>query len=173
MAAWANGDTSAPQSSSSGQCIPGFSKRSSPMLDKTLCFHMAASTFPPSSTPRHSSAQLGRNPPPGQLAHLYFKLTSDMHFDTAVPPLSFPHYLALFRACFFFHCQNTMTVIINRLSQCDSCSPLKIRLNNRILPYGNFFSSLKYFLSLTLVSTSFLFFFLSFLSTPSYLSPAS
>lgn len=73
------------------------------MLDRTLYFHMAASTSPSSTTlrQRHSSAPLGRDPPPGQLAHLYFKLTSDMHFDTAVPPLSFPHYLALFRACFF------------------------------------------------------------------------
>lgn len=89
----------APQSSSSGQCMPGFS----PTLDRALCFQVDASTFLPSSTRRqwHSSAPLGRDPPPGRLAHLYFKLASDMHFDTTVPPLSFPHYLALFRACFF------------------------------------------------------------------------
>ena len=34
-----------------------------------------------------------------------------------------------------------MAVIINGLSQCDSCGPLKIGLNNKILAYGNFFSS--------------------------------
>lgn len=93
----------APQSSSSGQCMPGFSKGSSPTLDRALCFQVDASTFLPSSTcwQWHSSAPLGRDPPPGRLAHLYFKLASDTHFDTTVPPLSFPHYLALFRACFF------------------------------------------------------------------------
>ena len=34
-----------------------------------------------------------------------------------------------------------MAVIINGLSQCDSCGPLKIGLNNKIPAYGNFFSS--------------------------------
>lgn len=33
-----------------------------------------------------------------------------------------------------------MAVIINGLSQCDSCGPLKIGLNNKILAHGNFFS---------------------------------
>lgn len=33
-----------------------------------------------------------------------------------------------------------MAVIINGLSQRDSCAPLKIRLNNKILMYGNFLS---------------------------------
>lgn len=42
---------------------------------------------------------------------------------------------------FLSHCQSTMAVIINGLSQCDSCGPLKIGLNNKILAYGNFFSS--------------------------------
>lgn len=42
---------------------------------------------------------------------------------------------------FLSHCQSTMAVIINGLSQCDSCAPLKIRLNNKILMYGNFLSS--------------------------------
>lgn len=41
-----------------------------------------------------------------------------------------------------------MAVIINGLSQRDSCAPLKIRLNNKILMYGNFLSSLSPFLSL-------------------------
>lgn len=44
-------------------------------------------------------------------------------------------------AWFLSHCQSTMAVIINGLSQCDSCGPLKIGLNNKILAYGNFFSS--------------------------------
>lgn len=34
-----------------------------------------------------------------------------------------------------------MAVIINRLSQCDSCGPLKIGLNDKIPADGNFFSS--------------------------------
>lgn len=42
---------------------------------------------------------------------------------------------------FLSHCQSTRAVIINGLSQCDSCGPLKIGLNNKILAYGNFFSS--------------------------------
>lgn len=36
---------------------------------------------------------------------------------------------------------STMAVIINGLSQCHSCGPLKTGLNNKILAYGNFFSS--------------------------------
>lgn len=42
---------------------------------------------------------------------------------------------------FLSHCQSTMAVIINGLSQCDSCGPLKIGLNNKNPAYGNFFSS--------------------------------
>lgn len=85
------------------QCMPGFSQRSSLTLDRALCFQQECFHLFPSSTCRqwHSSASLGRDPPPGRLAHLHFKITSDMHFDTTVPPLSFPHYLALFRAWFF------------------------------------------------------------------------